>query len=73
MFPRDYKRVLAEQEEARKKQAELDKANQDMSLLSVDDTKPRTRTLSMDMQIAPTIRPHNKKQKTALRKTSLVR
>ncbi|CAP23162.1 Protein CBG01975 [Caenorhabditis briggsae] len=71
VFPRDYKRVLAEQEEEKKKQAELDKANQDMSLLSVDDSKPRTRTLSMDMQIAPTIRQHNKKKEASKKKSLL--
>ncbi|CAI5454315.1 unnamed protein product [Caenorhabditis angaria] len=60
VFPRDYKRVLLEKKEEEKRQAEIEKSNQESALLSVE-SHPRTRTLSMDMQIAPTLRPAKKR------------
>lgn len=50
VFPRDYKRVLQEQEEE-KKRIEAERAAEESESVG----RPRERTLSMDMQIAPTL------------------
>ncbi|VDN22876.1 unnamed protein product, partial [Cylicostephanus goldi] len=67
IFPKDYKRVLKEQEEEKKRLAEekeaADKENGDM------EGRPRERALSMDMQIAPTL--IHKKKLAAKKKLSI--
>ncbi|WKY16252.1 hypothetical protein Q1695_001156 [Nippostrongylus brasiliensis] len=64
VFPRDYKRVLKEQEEEQKR-VEAEKAAEDAEL----EGRPRQRTLSMDMQIAPTL--IHKKKMMAKKKLSV--
>ncbi|CAB3410198.1 unnamed protein product [Caenorhabditis bovis] len=69
VFPRDYKRVLAELEEKKRVEAEQIQAEKDANMLSVEPHH-RTRTLSMDMQIAPTHHLKKKKEIVKGRKLS---
>ncbi|ETN80283.1 hypothetical protein NECAME_02415 [Necator americanus] len=62
VFPRDYKRVLLEEEEENKRIAEQ-KAAEAKGDDGEPEGRPRERALSMDMQIAPTLI-HKKKMLT---------
>lgn len=62
VFPKDYKRVLEEAKVEKKRQQEEQEAADAMSKLAV--SQGRARTLSMDMQIAPTIHLKKKKELT---------
>ncbi|KIH69330.1 hypothetical protein ANCDUO_00335 [Ancylostoma duodenale] len=70
VFPRDYKRVLLEQEEEKKRLAEQKAAKEKADEEEMEGPgRPRQRTLSMDMQIAPTL--IHKKKLLAKRKLSV--
>ena len=71
VFPRDYKRVLEEAEAEKKRLEEEQRTADALQNLNVDDGPQRTRTLSMDMQIAPTIIQKYKKKELTKRKLSV--